>query len=132
MFTSCLSTQTLESLVSISADEDSFYVLASTIQSLYNSLKEDASTRGKDRYLKLMAYILESYLNKPKLSFLRQHLAEAIARQTQDDYAAHYFKQRFAKAEIYELLKQHHNLTGKWLILTHVDYDHQKFKVKQV
>lgn len=132
MSESCVSVQTLESLISISADGDSFYVLASTIQSLNSSLKEQTSTRGKENYLRLMAYLLENYLNTAKLLFLREHLAEMVARQTQDDYAARYFKQRFAKAEIHELLKHHHKLTGKWLILTHVDYDHQKFKIKQV
>ena len=103
-----------------------------SIQSLNTSLKEEASTGCKDNYLRLMAYLLESYLDTPKLLFLREHLAEIIARQTQDDYAAHYFKQRFAKAELHELLKHHHKLTGRWLILTYVDYDHHKFKIKQV
>jgi hypothetical protein len=79
-----------------------------------------------------MAHLLENYLDTPKKLFLRQHLAEMIARQTQHDYAAHYFKQRFAHAEILDLLKHHRKLTGKWLVLTSVDYSHQKFKVKQV
>ena len=79
-----------------------------------------------------MAHLLENYLDAPKQLFLRRHLAETIARQAQDEYAAYYFKQRFATAEILELLKHHHNLTGKRLILTHVDYDRHKFKVKQV
>jgi|GEM_PF-3437538 len=127
-----LSIQAFESLVSISASKDSFYVLASTIRSLHNSLKENASDRGEDNYLRLMACLLENHLDTPKQLFLRQHLTETIARQTQDDYAAHYFKQRFATAEIYELLKHHHNLTKKWLIISDVDYDQQKFKIKQI
>lgn len=126
------SIQTLESLISISVQEDSFYVLASTIQSLYSSLREQPSVKCEDNYLRLMAHLLENYLNAPKKSFLRQHLSETIARQTQDDYAAHYFKKRLASSEILELLKHHHNLTGKWLILTNVDYSHQKFKLKEV
>ena len=64
--------------------------------------------------------------------FLRQHLAEMIARQTKDEQAAGYFKQRFTPADILDLLKHHHNLTGKRLILTSVDYNRQKFKLKQV
>jgi hypothetical protein len=59
-----------------------------------------------------MAHLLEKYLDASKKSFLRQHLGEIIARQTQDDYAARYFKQRLAHAEILDLLKHHHNLTG--------------------
>ena len=126
------SIQTLESLISISAKEDSFYVLASTIRSLYTILREDSSPRCEDNYLRLMAHLLENYLDSPKQLFLTRHLAEMIARRTQDEYAAHYFKQRFAQAKILDLLKHHRKLTGKWLILTNVDYDHQKFKVKQV
>ena len=59
-------------------------------------------------------------------------IANMIVGQTQDDYAAHYSKQRFAWAKILDLLKHYRKLTGKLLILTNVDYDHQKFKVKQV
>ncbi|MDJ0593085.1 MAG: hypothetical protein QNJ72_24390 [Pleurocapsa sp. MO_226.B13] len=127
-----ISIQTLESLISISADEDNFYVLASTIQSLYTSLREQPSPRCEDNYLRMMAHLLENYLNASKQLFLRQQLAKTIARQTKDDHATHYFKQRFAKTEILELLKHHHKLTGRWLVLTHVDYERQKFKVKQV
>ena len=127
-----VSIQTLESLISISANEDSFYSLVSAIQGLYSSLRNDYSPRCEDNYLRLMAHLLENYLDAPKQLFLSRHLAEMIARRTQDEYAAHYFKQRFARAKILDLLKHHRNLTGKWLILTNVDYDHQKFKVKQV
>ena len=126
------SLQTLESLISISANGDNFYALISSLQSLYAFLRDNSSPRCEDNYLRLMAHLLENYLDTPKQLLLRRHLAEMIARQTQEDYAAHYFKQRFAQAEILDLLKHHHNLTGKWLILTQVDYDHQKFKVKQV
>lgn len=127
-----ISIQTLESLISISANGDNFYALASTLQSLYISLQESCSTKCEDNYVRLMAHFLEKYLEPAKLLFLRQRLAEMIARQTQDDYAAHYFKQRFAHTQMLELLQHHHNLTGKWLSLTHVNYDHQKFKLKQV
>ncbi len=127
-----VSIENLESLISISANEDSFYHLAATIQSLYISLREKSSPRCEENYLRLMAHLLENYLDAPKKLFLRRHLSEIIARQTQDEYAAHYFKQRFAQAKILDLLKHHRELTGKWLILTNVDYDQQKFKVKQV
>lgn len=127
-----VSVASLESLISICANEDSFYVLASTIKTLYSSLQEQPSQRCEDDYLKLMAHLLENYLDAPKRRFLRQHLSEAIARETQDDYAAHYFKQRFAQGEILDLLKHHRKITGELLILTNVDYNHQKFKLKQV
>ena len=132
MSESCVSVQTLESLVSISADGDSFYVLASTIQSLYTCLKEDDINQRQRSLLetdgiftrKLSQYseaiVLTSAFSRNGCSSNSRRLCGAL------------FKQRFAKAEIHELLKHHHKLTGKWLILTHVDYDHQKFKVKQV
>lgn len=128
-----VSIQSFESLISISAnDEDSFYVLASTLQCLYTSLREHPSTKCEENYVRLMAHFLENYLSAPKKLFLRQQLGEMIARQTQDDYAGHYFKKRFAHAQMLDLLQHHRNLTGKWLILTSVDYDYHKFKVKQV
>jgi hypothetical protein len=126
------SVQTLESLVSISANGDNFYALVSNLQSLYAYLRHNSSPRCEDNYLRLMTHLLENYLDASKQLFLRQHLGEMIARQIQDEGAARYFKQRFAHAEILDLLKHHRNLTGKWLVLTSVDYDRQKFKVKQV
>lgn len=126
------SLQTLESLISISASGDKFYALVSNLQSLYAYLRHNSSPRCEENYLLLMAHLLENYLDAPKQLFLRRSLAEMIARQTQDEYAARYFKQRLVKAEILNLLKQHRNLTGKWLVITSVDYDHQKFKVKLV
>ncbi|MDJ0634458.1 MAG: hypothetical protein QNJ34_14825 [Xenococcaceae cyanobacterium MO_188.B29] len=124
------SPQTLESLISVCADSDNFHAVISNLQSLHQYLQHNSSPRCEDDYLKLMAHLLENYLDTPKQLFLRQYLGEMIARQAQDDYSAQYFKQRFTNAEILDLLKNHRKLTGRRLILTSVDYDRQKFKVK--
>ncbi|BAU64522.1 hypothetical protein STA3757_18940 [Stanieria sp. NIES-3757] len=78
------SLQTLESLINISANGDNFYALISTLQSLYAFLRDNSSPRCESDYLRLMAHLLENYLDTPKKLFLRQHLSEMIARQTQD------------------------------------------------
>ena len=124
------SPQTLESLISVCANDDNFYAVISNLQSLYNYLQQNPSPRCEDDYIRLMAHLLENYLDTRKQLFLRQYLGEMIARQAQDNYSAQYFKQRFANAEILDLLKNHRKLTGRRLILTSVDYDRQKFKVK--
>ena len=127
-----VSLQSIESLITLSADGDNFYAVISTLKSLNIYLQHNSSSRCEDNYWKLMAYLIENYLDESKQLFLRQHLAEIIARQTKDEQAAGYFKQRFTTADILDLLKHHHNLTGKRLVLTRVDYDRQKFKLKQV
>ena len=124
--------QGLESLISISANEDNFYALASTLQSLYICLCDKSSPREEDNYLRLMAYLLENYLDTAKQLSLRSHLAEMIGGQIEEDCAGRYFRQRCGYVGILNLLQWHHDLTGKWLILTNVDYDRQKFKLKQV
>ena len=124
------STLDSDSLISLLANDENFYALISKLQSLYNYLQHNSSTRCEEDYRQLMAHLLANYLDRPKQLFLRQYLGEMIARQAQDNYAAQYFKQRFATAEILDLLKHHQNLTGKRLVLTSVDYDRQKFKVK--
>ena len=124
------SPQTLESLMSVCANDENFYTVISTLQSLYHYLQQNPSPRCEDDYLRLMAHLLENYLDTRKQLFLRQYLGEMIASQAQDNYSAQYFKQRFAHAEILDLLKNHRKLTGRRLILTSVDYDRQKFKVK--
>ena len=127
-----VSLQSIKSLITLSADGDNFYAVISTLQSLYTYLQHNSSSKCEDNYGKLMAYLIENYLDESKQLFLRQHLAEMIARQTKDEQAAGYFKQRFTKAELLDLLKHYHNLTGKRLVVTSVDYDRQKFKLKQV
>lgn len=127
-----VSLQTLESLISLSANGDNFYALISTLQSLYAFLRNNSSARCEDDYLRLMAHLMDNYLNAQKKMLVRKQLSEMIVRKTQDEYSANYFKQRLLTAEIFDLLKHHHNLTGKWLVITNVDYDQQKFKVKQV
>ena len=120
----------LESLISLAGNDENFLAITSHLQSLYLYLQENPSTQCEDDYVKLMAHLLENYLNAPKKLGLRQHLVEMIARQTNDDYAAQYFRQRFTHAELLDLLQHHRSLTGTRLVLTNVDYDHQKFKLK--
>ena len=120
----------LESLISLCGNEDKFYALVWNLQSLYQFLQHNPSTRCEDNYVRLMAHLLENYLNEQKTLVLRKHLGDMIVRQTKDEYAAQYFKQRLAQANIFDLLKHHHKLTGQILVLTSVDYDRQKFKVK--
>ena len=78
-----------------------------------------------------MAYLLDNYLHQTKKEYLRQYLTKIIARKIQDNCAAYYFTQRLKEAETLELLEHHYRLTGKFLVLTKVDYKHQKFKLKQ-
>ena len=104
----------------------------STLQSLYICLCDKSSSREEDNYLRLMAYLLENYLDRGKKLSLRGYLGEMIAGQIKENSAASYFRQRCAYVEIFDLLQWHHHLTGKWLMLTDVDYDRQKFKLKEV
>ena len=122
----------MESLISIYASEESFYEVISHIQSLYHYLKENKSTTAEEDYRKLMAHLIEQYLDEKKQSFLRHHLGEKIARATKDEYAARYFKKKIASIEMIEVLKQHNKLTGKRLMISSVDYEEQKFKLKTV
>ena len=125
-----ISNPAMESLLSVCANDENFYAVVSNLQSLYTYLQDNPSPRCEDDYIRLMAHLLENYLDTRKQLFLRQHLGTMIAHHTKDDYAAQYFKQRFTQAEILDLLKHHHQLTGKRLVLTSVDYESQKFKVK--
>ena len=124
------STPTLESLISLAANDENFSTIISNLQSLYLYLQENPSKRCENDYVKLMAHLLDNYLNASKKLSLRQYLVEMIAHQTQDDYAAQYFKQRFTNAELSDLLQHHRGLTGTTLILTNVDYGRHKFKLK--
>lgn len=124
------SPNTLDSLISLAANDENFYAVVSHLQSLHNHWQHHPSTQGEDDYIKLMAHLLENYLNDQQQLFLRQHLVEMIARQTEDDYAAQYFKQRLATAELWDLLQHHLRFTQTRLVLTRVDYDRQKFKLK--
>jgi len=85
---------TLESLLSLVANEENFSALVSHLQSLNNYWQHNPNPPCQDDYVRLMAHLIENYLDDPKKLFLRQHLVEMIARQTEDDYAAQYFKQR--------------------------------------
>lgn len=127
-----ISINTLESLISTSSKEDSFYILASTIQSLYNFLQNNCSLKTKNDYLKLMAYFLENYLDKPKLMFLRQYLEKTIINRIQKDCTKKYFKQRLNNTELFELLKHYNKLTGNYIVLSHINYSKKKFKIKQL
>ena len=120
----------LESLISLCANEDKFYALVWNLQSLHQFLQHNPSSRCEDDYVRLMAHLLETYLNEQKTLVLRKHLGDMIVRQTKDEYAAQYFKQRLVQANILDLLNYYHKLTGQILVLSSVDYDHQKFKVK--
>ncbi len=124
------SSPTLESLISFAANDENFYATISNLQSLDSYWQHNPSTQCEHDYIRLMAHLLENYLNASKKLVLRQHLVEMIARQTQDDYAAQYFKQRFTNADLLDLLQHHRSLTGTRLVLTNVDYDRQKFKLK--
>lgn len=124
------STQNLDTIISIDANNKDFYSLIVNLQSLYNYLQHNSSSRCENNYIELMAHLLENYLDSRKKLFLRNHLGDMIADQTDNEYAAQYFKKRFSEAALLDLLKYHHNLTGKWLILTSVDYEKQKFKLK--
>ena len=126
------SIQTIESLISISAKGDNFYTLVSNLQGLYAYLRHNSSSRSEEDYLRLLAHLLENYLDEPKKRFFRQRVGQMIADHAESSSAAHYFRQRFARTKIFDLLKHHRKLTGKWLILTGVDYADQKFKVKQI
>lgn len=121
---------TMESLVSICANDENFYGVISSVQSLYNYLKENQSSRCEEEYTRLLAYLIENYLDEKKKLFLRRYLGERVGMKMEDEHAAKYFKKRLRKAEMIEVLKQHYQLTGKRLIITSVDYDQQKFKVK--
>ena len=124
------SIQTIESLISISAKGDNFYALVSNLKGLYTYLQHNSSSRCEEDYLKLLAHILENYLDERKKSLFRKRIGQMIAEHAKSCSAAHYFRQRFAQTKILDLLKHHRNLTGKWLVLTSVDYTDQKFKVK--
>ena len=126
------SIKTIESLISISAKGDNFYALVSNLQGLYTYLQHNSSSRCEDDYLRLLAHILETYLDERKKSLFRKRIGQMIANHIESSSAAHYFRQRFARANFLDLLKHHRQLTGKLLILTSVDYNHQKFKVKLV
>ena len=120
----------LKHLISVGAHEDKFYCLVWNLQSVYKYLQHNHSSRCEDNYVRLMAHLLENYLDTSKKLALRKHLGDIIARQSKDKFAARYFKQRCAHANILDLLKQHHQLTGQILVLTSVDYDRHKFHVK--
>ncbi len=121
---------TLESLLSLVANEENFSALVSHLQSLNNYWQHNPDPPCQDDYVRLMAHLIENYLDDQQQLFLRQHLVEMIARQTEDDYAAQYFKQRFATAELLDLLQHHLHLTNTRLVLTRVDYNRHKFKLK--
>lgn len=127
-----ISIQTLESLISISSNEDNFYILASTIQSLHSFLQNNYSLKTKNDYLKLITYFLENYLDKPKLIFLRQYLQKTIIHQIQEDCTKKYFTKRLTNIELFKLIKHYHNLTGNLLVLNHVNYSKKKFKIEQI
>lgn len=114
--------QTMESLISISAKGDNFYALVSNIQGLYSFLQHNSSSRCEEDYLRLLAHLLENYLDERKKSFFRKRIGQMIAEHTESSSAAHYFRQRFARANFLDLLKHHRALTGKILIVTSVDY----------
>ena len=121
-----------ESLISISSNEDSFYVLVSTLQSLYFHLKDNYSAERINDYLKLMAHLLENDLSTSKMNFLRSHLVKTIMHESRDEFAARYFQDRVSKLDLITLLKYHHRLTGNILVLTNIDYSEEYFKIKQV
>lgn len=121
-----------DSLVSISSQDDSFYVLASTIQSLYSYLRDSYSSGAIKEYMKLIAHLLEQDLDLTKRFLVHQYLVEMITELTTDEYAIRYFKQRFAQMTLLELLEYHHKMTGNLLILSNLNYSEKKFKIKQV
>ncbi len=125
------SIQTMESLISVSAKGDNFYALVSNLQGLYSFLQHNSSSRCEDNYLRLLTHLLENYLDERTKSYFRQRISQMIANHTESSSAADYFRQRFARANFLDLLKHHRKLTGKWLVLTSVDYTDQKFKIKQ-
>ena len=125
------SIQTIESLISISAKGDNFYALVSNLKGLYTYLQHNSSSRCEEDYLKLLAHILENYLDERKKSLFRKRIGQMIADHVESSSAAQYFRQRFAQTKILDLLKHHRKLTGKWLVLTSDDYTDQKFKIKQ-
>ena len=125
------SIQTIESLISISAKGDNFSALVSNLQGLYSFLQHNSSSRCEEDYLRLLAHILENYLDERKKSLFRKRIGQMIADHVESSSAAQYFRQRFAQTKILDLLKHHRKLTGKWLVLTSVDYTDQKFKIKQ-
>lgn len=132
MITSDSSIQTVETLISISAQGDNFYAVISKLQGLHSYLQHNSSSRCEDDYLVLLEYVLENYLDERKKLFFRQRVGEIITASIKDPHAAKYFKQRFARMKLINLLKQHRKSTDKWFILDSIDYKAQKFKVKQV
>ena len=122
----------MESLISISAQGENFYTLVSNLQGLYSFLRHNNSSRCEENYLRLLTHLLENYLDERAKSYFRQRISQMIANHTESSTAADYFRQRFARANFLDLLKHHRKLTGKWLVLTSVDYTGQKFKVRQV
>ena len=121
-----------ESLISISSNEDSFYVLVSTTQSLYFYLKNNYSRDRTSEYFKLLAHLLENHLNPSKKKSLHTKLIKMIIGQSRDEVTARYFYNRFSRLDILKLLEYHHNLTGNLLVLANVDYSEENFKIKQV
>ena len=69
-----VSLQSIESLITLSANGDNFYAVISTLQSLDTFLQHNSSSRYEDNYGKLMAYLIENYLDESKQLFLRQLL----------------------------------------------------------
>ncbi len=114
------------------SNSENFYLIISKLQGLHIYLNNYPSSKCKDDYLTTMAHLLEDYLDSQKQLYLRHYLRKIIVTQIKDNGAVKYFKKRFAKIKIRELLQYHYNLTGKRLLLTNINYEHQKFKLKVV
>ncbi len=111
-------------------NSQNFSIIISKLKALNIYLNDYPSSKCKNDYLSTMAYLLEHYLNSQQQFFLRHYLGKIIVQNIKDNSAAKYFKERLANAKILNLLQYHHNLTGKRLFLTNIDYDNEKFKVR--
>ena len=60
------SNPTMESLISVCANDENFYAVVSNLQSLYTYLQQNPSPRCEDDYVRLMAHLLENYLDTKK------------------------------------------------------------------
>ena len=66
------SIQTIESLISISAQGDNFSALVWNLQGIYTFLQHNSSSRCEENYLRLLAHLLENYLDDRQTLIVNQ------------------------------------------------------------
>ena len=111
-------------------NSENFSIIISKLKALNIYLNDYPESKCKNDYLSTMAHLLEHYLNSQQQFFLRHYLGKIIVENIKDHGAAKYFKKRLPNTNILNLLQYHHDLTGKRVFLTNIDYNNEKFKVR--